>query len=178
MWQFCGGVRGYYLFLCFCSAAFLEVAACLPILLLPVSSFCSHVEWDCLFFVAFANDCCWSLGPFFLLLALIFLPFNTFSYHLTLFPNGKPIAPVVKPADSIGGQTVNFLVTRFCPQYPDQPEEAKNDPTKREPQEGDANQSDDEVEEVVTGGNAVIVTPSPNQALENVDFLCQPHVRH
>ena len=38
-----------------------------------------------------------------------------------------------------------------------------------EPREGDANENEDEVEEVFTGENVDIVTPSPNQALETVD---------
>ena len=79
------------------------------------------------------------------------------------------MALVVEPADSIAGETANSVVTGFCPQEPDQPEEAKNDPKKSEPQEGDANESDDEVEEVIASENAVIVTASPNQALEALD---------
>ena len=60
------------LFFCFFCAAFLEVGACQPMLLLPISSFSIPVERKCLFFVAFVRDYCWCLSPFFVLLALIF----------------------------------------------------------------------------------------------------------
>ena len=56
---------------------------------------------------------------------------------------------------------MNSLVNGFCPQDRYEPEEANNDPTKSESREGDANESEDEAEEVLTGKNAEIVTPSP-----------------
>ena len=71
--NFFGVGFGYFTpFSGFSLAAFLEVGACEPMLVLPVSSFCSSVNSDFLFYVAFAHYCRWCLGPFFVLLTVKF----------------------------------------------------------------------------------------------------------
>ena len=47
-------------------------------------------------------------------------------YHI--FPMASPTAPGIEAVDLIAGETVNSLVTGFCPQDPDDLEEAKNAP--------------------------------------------------